>query len=119
MDKKKFGTRGEALAKQYMVNRGYVVLEENWRIQHLELDLIVADDNHIVFIEVKTRTAGSFETVEDMISKKKQRYLIIAANAYIEKNEITKEARFDVILLTFENQKYQVEHIIDAFYPEV
>lgn len=119
MDKIQFGTRGESLAKQHLVNRGYIILEENWRFQHLELDLIVADDEHVVFVEVKTRSASSFETIEDMITKKKQRFLIIAANAYIEKNEITKEARFDVIAITFENEKYQVDHIVDAFYPEV
>jgi putative endonuclease len=119
MDKKEFGTRGESIAKQYLANRGYIILEENWRFQHLELDLIVADDEHVVFVEVKTRKASSFETIEDMITKKKQRFLIIAANAYIEKNEITKEARFDVISITFENEKYEVEHIVDAFYPEV
>lgn len=119
MDKKTFGTRGEALAKEHLTNRGYIILEENWRLRHLEIDLIAADDKHIVFVEVKTRSAGHAETVEDMVDKDKQRNMIIAANAYIEKNEITKEARFDIITITFSDYEFQVGHIVDAFYPEV
>lgn len=119
MDKKAFGTRGEALAKEHFIGRGFIILEENWRFRHLEIDIIAADDKTIVFAEVKTRTSGHPETISDMIDKQKQRNIIIAANAYIEKNEITKEARFDVLAITYENDRFHIDHIVDAFYPEI
>jgi len=54
MDKKIIGNWGEAVAKNYLENKGYAVLETNWRYHRFELD-IIAYKNGVVGIEVKTR----------------------------------------------------------------
>lgn len=119
MEKKKTGKKGEELAKVHLTGLGFTILEQNWRFRHLEVDIIAADEKNIVFVEVKTRQLGHLQDVGDMLGKQKRRNLIDAANVYIEKKDITKEARFDVIAITIANNQYNVEHIKDAFYPEV
>lgn len=54
------GARGEALAEQYLLERGYRLLAKNWRCRHGEIDLIMRDGDTIVAVEVKTRSGSGF-----------------------------------------------------------
>ena len=53
----------------------------------------------------------------DAVSVPKQRNIIYAAQTYIQRNEIDKEARFDIITVVVDGAKHELEHIRDAFYP--
>lgn len=55
MDKKIIGNWGERVAKKYLENKGYTILETNWRNGHKEMD-IIAFKEVVVGFEVKTRT---------------------------------------------------------------
>jgi putative endonuclease len=54
------GRRGERLAEQHLLARGYRLVERNWRCRQGEIDLVVRDGDALVFVEVKTRTSTAF-----------------------------------------------------------
>lgn len=110
------GLRGEDEALQYLRGQGFTILNTNWRFQKEEVDIIAENENWLVIVEVKTRSGDDYGEPQAFVSKKKQRLLIKAANAYVEKNAIQKEVRFDIIAITLYPQ-YKLVHIDEAFYP--
>lgn len=119
MGKKDIGRFGEAIACDFMGKNGYAVVAKNWLAGHYEIDLIAENDDFIVFVEVKTRKSSSPVSAEQAINRKKQQNIIAAANQYIKKNGVDKEARFDLFFVYYSNKSYKTEYIQDAFYPTV
>ncbi len=111
------GKRGEIKAVDHLLSNGYKILERNWSTGHKEIDIIAEDDNYLVFVEVKTRSIDFRVHPRDAISVPKQRNIIFAAQTYIERNLPQKEARFDIISIVFDGRHFDIEHVIDAFYP--
>ncbi|MFA9391437.1 MAG: YraN family protein [Prolixibacteraceae bacterium] len=119
-ENKDLGDIGEEIAFQHLLKKGYKIKDRNWRFAHYEIDLIALDKNELVIVEVKTRSASIYEEPRDTISDKKIRFLINAAEAYIEKHKIDLETRFDVVAIKwFGHGKYELEHIEGAFIPPV
>ena len=58
--KRVLGKEGERIAEQYLKQKGYRLVERNYRCAAGELDLIVLDRRVVVFVEVKTRTGARF-----------------------------------------------------------
>lgn len=58
--KDELGRRGERIAERALANRGYEILDRNWRCAEGEIDLVALDGEALVFIEVKTRTSTAF-----------------------------------------------------------
>ncbi|HAN77245.1 MAG TPA: endonuclease [Bacteroidales bacterium] len=111
------GEAGEQYAADYLAANGYVIKHRNWRWQKAELDIIALKDNVIVFVEVKTRHKNSPERPQDAVTRKKQRLIIKAADAYITFFDLNFEARFDIISVIVTNKGTEIEHIDDAFIP--
>jgi len=111
------GKDGEELAARYLEENKYTILERNWRYRHREIDIIASRDDKIIIVEVKVRKQIGGERLEEHINRKKQRYLVSAANAFILKKGLDKGVRFDIILLTGEAVNFNLEHIEDAFSP--
>ena len=112
------GKRGEQVASDYLTAKGYRILERNWYFRKKEIDIIAEKDDFLVIIEVKSRSVGFQENPMDAVNMKKQRFLIQAANAYINKFGIEMEVKFDIITVIFFNDhEYKLKHIDDAFYP--
>ena len=111
------GKEGEETAARYLEEKKYTILERNWRYRHREIDIIASLDNMIIIVEVKVRKFIGGERLEEHINRKKQRYLISAANAYMLKRKLDRGVRFDIILLTGESGDFTLEHIEDAFSP--
>ena len=111
------GTKGEQMAKSYLEQKGYEILDENWCHGKAEVDLIAFYNKQIIFIEVKTRTSVSFGQPEEFVSDAKQRNLQKAADEYIYLMNFKGEIRFDIIAIVFnKNGEYQLRHIEDAFW---
>jgi putative endonuclease len=113
------GNKGEEIATEYLVKNGYAILHKNWRYKHLEIDIIAREKNELVIVEVKTRKNADFEGPNDVVTKKKQKYLIDATSAYIDEYDIDLETRFDIIHIINQGMKPSIEHIKDAFYPQI
>ncbi len=112
------GRKGESLAKAYLENAGYEIMDENWVHNKAEIDLIAYKDSIIIFAEVKTRSGNWFGEPEDFVNIRKQKLLIKAADEYIYLMGHQDEVRFDIISVLFDKQKnYTLKHIEDAFWP--
>jgi len=111
------GNQGEKLAKAHLEAKGYTILAVNWRSGRNELDIVAQQKDIIVFVEVKTRSTGFFGEPFHAVSRDKQRKTIVAANAYMEKNGVMLEARFDIISVVIKDDKHRLDHLEEAFYP--
>ena len=112
------GNLAEQLAAEYLVSSGYGIVQRNWRYFHKEIDIIVEKNNTLVIVEVKSRNARDV-TADELISNQKQRNIVDAAEAYIQKFGVDLETRFDIIIVTFGEVKNDIEHIENAFIPGV
>ncbi len=113
------GTKGEELAATFLANKGYIILEKNWRFKNLEADIIATISKTLIIAEVKTRKSNYFGEPETFVNKQKQSNLIKVAQSYIERNNLDLEVRFDIISVTTGNNQTTINHIEDAFYPKV
>ena len=112
-----FGNLGEELAVDYLTGKGYKILERNWRNIHKEIDIIAKDGDFLVIVEVKTRQTDAYGAPDTAVTKRKQRMLIAAANAYITRNKLDVKTRFDIISIILKGSEPVIEHIEDAFLP--
>lgn len=111
------GKIGEEIAVGYLKKKGFTILNTNWRIEKWEVDIIAEDKEECIFVEVKTRFSEDYGNPADAITKKKQRYLINAANLYARQLNYEGKMRFDVVCVYLEKgKKPLIEHIEDAFY---
>ena len=112
------GRKGELMAKLYLEQQGYEILDENWCHGKAEIDLIAYKDKVIIFTEVKTRSGNGFGEPEDFVDNRKQRLLADAADEYIYLMDHQGEVRFDIIAILFDKKtNYTIKHIEDAFWP--
>ena len=92
-----FGKLGEEIAANYLIGKGYEILERNWRNRHKEIDIIAKDGEELVIVEVKTRKNDDYGEPFIAVSLQKQTRLICAANAYIFSHNLDCNTRFDII----------------------
>ncbi len=111
------GKTGELTAEDFLQNKGYKILEKNWRSGSFEIDLIALFKNLLVVIEVKTRSTNYFGEPFISVTKQKQRMLIKAAENYVIKHNLNYEVRFDVVSIVYFKGTPIINHIEDAFYP--
>ena len=110
------GKEGERVAELYLQKKGYKLVERNYRCSGGELDLIVLDRRVVVFVEVKTRTGIGFGSPLEAVEFHKQRRMIRAAQFFLaEKNLQQRDARFDVVGVSWPGREPVVEHIENAF----
>ncbi len=117
--KQETGKLGEVIAQNYLIGKGYSILETNWQSGHREIDIIARKDNLLVIVEVKARKTAFFGEPEEFVTRSKQNLLVSAANHFISINNFELETRFDIISVLFKGDNHAVHHIQDAFYPTV
>ena len=114
------GKQGESIARQYLEENGYNVLETNWRFHHYELDIVATDGKELIIIEVKTRSENYLIAPEHAVNKGKIRRIVTASDAYARMKHIDLPVRFDLICLIKKGDSYTVEnHIEDAFFAPI
>ena len=116
-ESQELGKSGEEIAYDYLIKKGFKILEKNWRHNKDEVDIIATRGEYLVIVEVKTRSTFYFGEPQIFVNKKKQGFMIRAANAYILKNNIDNETRFDIISIVQSGDRVSIRHIEDAFYP--
>ena len=114
------GKWGEEYAVNFLLNKGYDILERDWRIGHRDIDIIARapEGNIIVFVEVKTRTSDVVTDPRDAVDLRKIRNIGFAANAYVKQHNVVDLLRFDIISIVGNNDaNADITHIEDAFNP--
>ncbi len=113
MNKRQVGKDYEELAARCLEEKGYRILERNFRCRQGEIDLIARDGSCLVFVEVKYRRDGRAGDPAEAVDFRKQRRIIRTAAYYCYKRNIgeSQACRFDVISVLGS----EVRHIENAF----
>ena len=109
---------GEEFAVQYLKDRGYQILERNYRLRSGEIDVIAKEGRQIVFVEVKTRRTLKFGVPQAAVTLAKQKQISKIALSYLQANNLLDTpCRFDVvaIFLSSKSTPPKLEHIQNAF----
>jgi putative endonuclease len=108
-----WGRRGEDLAHRYLQACGYIVIGRNWRTRSgsAEVDIIAADGDTIVFVEVKTRATEAWGTPDQAVDEAKRRHMMRAAAEYLRLIDADfSRARFDIVSVLFGDGESVVHH---------
>ena len=112
------GKAGEQAAIEFLIKQGYTIRETNWRLNHLEIDIVAQDSRpRLHIVEVKTRTSEEHFDPLKAINKTKIRNLVAAAAGYISHYRLHMEVQYDVMIITGSPQNFSIQYIPDAFYP--
>ncbi len=111
------GVQGEEVAARFLLNRGYAILERNFRGERSEIDIIARTGDIIVFCEVKTARSRRFGPAVSWVTPRKVRRIVHAAGDYLATHDVAGcSFRFDVIGLEVGGDgAVSVNHIPDAF----
>lgn len=115
---KYLGTIGEEKAGDFLISLGYEIVENGWRHNKSEIDIIALKDATLIFIEVKSRT-NSILPIEELISESQKKRIINAAHYYINFNEIDLNIRFDLIYIEESKKTTKLSHFKEFFVPEI
>src|SRR5690554_2587500 len=109
------GKIGEEKAVEYLISKGFTILNKNWRFQKAEIDIIAQKENLLIAAEVKTRSSLEFGNPQDFVNPKKIRLLVQAFDQYIISKDLDVNARFDIIAVLVRGSEFKIEHLEDAF----
>lgn len=118
-NKQQKGEQAEQQAHDFLQSKGFSLLQKNYRCYFGEIDLIMQDQEDIVFVEVRSRYRMDFGNATDSIDKNKQRKIIKTATHFLQlKGWLYKvNSRFDVIAIHSAASKMQLEWYKNAFWP--
>ena len=105
------GKKGEELAQEYLVKKGYKILETNKRFSKFcEIDIIAKDKDTLVFCEVKTLKTTVCVSPFESITKSKYQNIKKGIFFYLQENSNCKKFRVDAISIVLE-PKLEIKHL--------
>ena len=108
-----YGRLSEQMGADYLLKKGYKIVERNFRCCFGEIDIIAKDKKDIVFIEVKGRKVNSYGFPAEAVNKVKQKKIVKSALYFVKYNGIrSTNLRFDVLSLDADES---IEHLTSAF----
>ena len=109
------GKWGEETAAAYLEEKGYQIIERDWKSGHHDLDIVAIEDHTLVIVEVKTRRSRLFGAPEEAIDYKKRMSLQSAINHYVKSHRLGSSVRFDIISIVGTiGSKPEIDHIKDV-----
>lgn len=114
-DKIKTGNKGEELAANFLVERGYEIVARNYRYKHAEIDIIARLKNFLVFVEVKTRSSNAFGEPEYFVNNRKAGKIMEGAEQFMIDHQYHGNIRFDIVSIKMASPPI-IEHFEDAFH---
>ena len=127
MTKDELGKWGEDFASNFLLQNGYSLIERNVRFKKYEVDIIAEKNNELIVVEVKARNTAEIGEPWRAVTKSKQRQIITVADNYVQKNQIDKNVRFDIIskrdfdsvIFRKLEKKYAIKYFIYNFFDSV
>lgn len=113
------GNNGEAIACRYLITHGLELIEANYACKFGEIDLVMKQQERLIFVEVKTRKSTNFGSPLDFISKSKQKRIVTTAIHYVKKHRNYEKAplRFDAVGILLQNgDPIHIDWVENAFY---
>ncbi|GAB3259127.1 YraN family protein [Alteromonas gracilis] len=96
--KQNLGRYGERIAAAWLVERGMVLLDRNWRCELGELDLVLRDGDTLVFCEVKTRRNDDYGSPFEAVTPRKAQRLRVLGACWLDQHDLrVPEVRIDIV----------------------
>jgi len=116
----KLGQLGEDLVAKYLRQQGAIIVKRNWKDRFGEIDVIAEDKQHIIFVEVKTRTEGALVSGVEAVDRRKAERIRKTALSFVRRLQMELTPRFDVAEVTVFSKEdgsvgYKLNYIISAF----
>ena len=101
MNTKQTGKDGENRATQYLISKGFAIIERNWRTKGGEIDIIAYKDETLVFVEVKSLPNGGPELLQTELNRRKLQRIVKSSKCFLLKHRQYSNSyiRFDAIVL--------------------
>jgi len=116
LNKRFVGSTGESIACRFLKDKGYKIIEKNFRCRSGEIDIVAMDGEDLCFIEVKMRKSSSYGPPYLAVTPQKQKQISIAALNYLKKTTLKYSGiRFDVVSINLENSTEKIELFKGAF----
>lgn len=115
-ERQELGLRGERIAERWLCLQGWRVLHRRYRSGRRDIDLVVARESQVAFVEVKTRRGEEFGGPVGAVNWRKQKELARSAWTWIERHGRSGDSyRFDVVGVLVEGKRVRVRHVENAF----
>jgi len=118
MKKQESGKLGEQLACAELKNKGYKIIETNYRCRQGEIDIVAHHNNSLVFIEVRTKTGHAYGAPEESVTALKKQHLASTAVEYLNSHRgLPENWRIDFVAVELDpltNKATRVEIIENA-----
>lgn len=112
----RFGKQSEFIAVQRLKKDGYKIIEQNYRTEFGEIDIIAKDKDTLVFVEVKARKSNRFGSPKLALTHEKRKKISITAMHYLKATKQSNaKARFDVVAISSAKNRTEIEIIKNAF----
>lgn len=111
--KREKGEYGETAALEYLLHKGYKLVERNMRLGRDEIDLVLQDGQLTVFVEVKARSSSAYGLACEAVDSRKQARMIRAALGFLQAQSEEISIRFDVVEVDLKTG--DIRHIENAF----
>lgn len=116
---REWGKEAEDIAAEHLIKSGYTVRERNWRIGNkIEIDIIAEKEGKIIFVEVKARK-GDFTLADEAVDTAKRKKMVKGGDIYLRSLPHLYEYRLDIITITGTPNHYELNHLEDAFLPDL
>ena len=116
MNTKEIGEKGEDRAVNYLMSKGFAIIERNWRTKGGEIDIIAYKNDTIVFVEVKTLPNGTVDMIQRELNYQKRQRIIKTSKRFLlnHRQYSNSYVRYDVIVIDMPGLE-PVYHIENAF----
>ncbi|MFW6278596.1 MAG: YraN family protein [Bacillota bacterium] len=118
MNNHQLGNWGEKQAVLYLEEKGYEIIEKNFRLQLGEIDIIATRQQYLVFLEVKTRRSTQYGPPQSAVNYHKRNRIRKIARIFLSRNDVyaNYQIRFDVLAVKIkQGASYRINHIVNAF----
>lgn len=103
------------MATSYLEEKGYLILQRNYRSGAGEIDIVAQEGDCLVFVEVRARSSKEYGTPEESIIPSKAQRLIEVAQGYLqERGESAGGWRIDLVAIHWRGDLYRLHHIVNA-----
>lgn len=109
------GARGEAAAADYLLRRGYKIIDRNYRCSLGEIDMIAQKGNYLVVCEVKTGSSSVGDPLEAVTPSKQRRLRQLGEYYWHFETDRKSQVRFDVLAVRAPDQACRIDHVVNAF----
>jgi putative endonuclease len=108
------GDAKEGIARRFLEDRGLTLVAHNVRCRHGEIDLVMRDEQTLVFVEVRYRRSDRFGGAAASVDRRKQARLMAAAGYYLQRHPTDLPCRFDVVAIGAQDHVQWIQNAFDG-----